>query len=89
MILFLYHKRGLHVLIAFQGQPYKYVAQHKTEFNWNEAPAVAYHAKKFLQERVSLVHPDALEFNEILSVGYFEGGRMGVSTLAVFSWHAS
>lgn len=56
------------------GAPYKYiVAVDSTPFE--ECPRAVTRSLELIQERVKLVHPET-EFNEILSVGYFEGQKM-------------
>ena len=67
-------------LINLQGAPYKYiVAVDSTPFE--ESPRVVTRSLELLQEKVQLVHSET-EFNEILSVGYFEGQKMDVGLLS-------
>ncbi|KAI5791861.1 hypothetical protein EDC01DRAFT_97726 [Geopyxis carbonaria] len=56
------------------GVPYKYIVDQPT-LSFEESPAVVRHAKKLIDERVSLIYDD-VNFNEILSVGYFESCKM-------------
>ncbi|KAL7266780.1 hypothetical protein RUND412_010657 [Rhizina undulata] len=57
------------------GKPYKFVVD-VDSMPFDEAPEVVNKALELIHKRVGLVYPDA-EFNEILSVGYFQQQKMG------------
>jgi len=58
------------------GAPYKFILQTSTQ-PLDEAAEVIGEAMDLLKERASLIVPSC-EFNEILSVAYMDGQRMGV-----------
>lgn len=47
---------------------------------FEEAAPVVRHALELIKGRVELIRGQAVEFNEILNVGYFESQRMTVSS---------
>ncbi|KAL7269960.1 hypothetical protein RUND412_007342 [Rhizina undulata] len=57
------------------GKPYKFVVD-VDSMPFDQSPEVVNKALELIHKRVGLIYPDA-EFNEILSVGYFEEQKMG------------
>lgn len=64
-------------LVIIQGAPYKYIVA-VDSLPFDSAPPVVTKALNVITERVRLIHETA-EFNEILSVGYYEKMKMEVS----------
>lgn len=50
---------------------------------FEEAAPVVRHALKLIKGKVELIRGHAVEFNEILNVGYFESQRMNASSSAL------
>ena len=59
------------------GEPYKFIVD-VSSVPFDKSPPVVQRALEILHERVQLVQPET-QFNEILSVGYFEDQKMDVS----------